>query len=322
MSPKPIVVALLAVASTFVPSGAFAQADAQCSAKITQLESNTRTFASEAQKQNLDFLQADMQSTSLKGVQPLMNASPTADVLSDLKEKKEQFDEWADSLRKVSASVQELLSCMNTPGCKALDIVKRQNREIKAEMQEMFKRWAESLGDEGMNGAIERVRKANSLLQGYVKSIEPSNSGAGDAIDECSRVMEQRVRATDPTKGSSTPATPVSTPSNGSGDQPGFTPATPPNETAEPGTPVGKYITLGAVTAGGLAGLKYWQDQQAASGANCPTPTLPVSACFDPKQGGSSPACRAALTEVDAYCACKGMKRGSGTEGFNQCVPK
>jgi len=226
-------VAIVMSAILIAPSPAIVSAGAQapaCDAALNKLETETQQLGRDLNADVKEFIKTDVAETSLAGIKNHFKGNPTAEAVSDVKDKWEKFNTYAEYIKNARVTMEDLSRCLNTPGCKLIEFAKRQNEAIA--------KWIQSLGDEGLNVATERVNKAAKLLQGYVeKTLTTATNGALDTVTKCGANFEQRAN--------------TSTDTTQSGGQTN-TPFTAPPSTGGGGSSAVWWV-LGAAIGGGLA---------------------------------------------------------------------
>ena len=264
MTPKiaSVAVPLFVALSWIAPSSAQAQAGVQvgenCSQVIRQNDSNLQAFRSEAEKQGLGFLRDDAVSSASAEVTRIFQDSgnPTAAFIGDVQNFKDQLSNWEATCKKYQVALKDIIECADSgkPGCLA-DLAKRQNKAIGE--------WLQSLLNEGTQAAIERVRKASSLLNSYVSRVAGTGLGSASAAVSCMNQYQQTARQ------SAQPAEPVtlnppptqSKPESGAKSGGGLS----------KGTIVTGALVAGAVGAGlaAKAAANKADGQQSTSGGDC-----------------------------------------------------
>jgi hypothetical protein len=270
-----------------------------CSPAIDSIDRDLAAFGRHAKDQNLSFIQTDVASTALSGIRARLAGNATADALFDLKERKEQFDDYAEHIRSAGVTMEDLKKCLAL-ACDIRDFTNRTNDAIAA--------WIRSLGDAGTNAMAERVNAAASLVQGHAQgALSMAQGSALRAVENCTARFEGRVQA-------QAAAEPVVGAGSADGVAPlgaGAAPA--PDVQALPGkrgSAVGAVIALGVAVPASLYAYKYWQDLQNEAGAQCgPEPSLAVAP-------GQSRPTDAQLSAMRAWCTCQGLGFGQGAIGF------
>lgn len=282
--------------------------NAGCSQAIDDLDRQTESFVRDVKQENYDFIKTDIRDTALSGIKKHFAGNPTSDAAFDLKEKYEKWDDWRQSVVESRTTMEELQLCLATK-CSLVEFAKRQNQAIA--------KWIQSLGDEGINAATERVNKAASLIQGYAsRALSMATGSALSAVDACKTQFEQRAQSTsqDAPDFGTTPAAGGGTPPATGGTTPVVAgePAVKPSAGGR--SAARAVVLIGGAAAAGLAAAKYYQDQQGGTCGN--EPSINFDACFVNSAGST---CQTALRQLDAYCVECGMRRGREGNATN-CV--
>lgn len=163
-------------------------AGATCAEEIERIDLDLKSFERNITDQNLDFVKTDVADAALSGVKKRLSGDPTSDALFDLKQRKEQFEEFVRHLGSFESSLKELKKCLATEGCSLQEFAQRQNQAIA--------RWIQSFKDEGINAATERVNKAASLIQGYAqRALSMTEGSALRTVENCIGQFDKRVQA-------------------------------------------------------------------------------------------------------------------------------
>lgn len=197
-----------------VTRGHSGQTSASCAQVIERLERETQAFDRDVQAQSLDFLKSDVTDTALSGIRRRLAGKPTSEALFDLKDKKEKFDSWAETVRNAGITLKDLQQCLATPGCSRIEFAKRQHQVLA--------RWIQSLGNEAINAATERVNKAASLIQGYAtRTLSLAMDSALTGVNNCTAQFEQSVMSTSAPVTTSAPTSGTSPAGTGGGSSAG-----------------------------------------------------------------------------------------------------
>lgn len=197
----------VSLALTGIPDAptARAQTSAACDAAIDALERDTHQLGAQLEQDVREFVRSDATETALKGIRNHYKSKPTSEALFDLKDKWDKWNEYVEHLKNARATLEDLQRCLNT-GCPLNDFVKRQHQAIA--------KWIQSLVDDGINAAIERVNKAAKLIQNYVAdTLDLAMGGALATVQQCNTRFEQQAGSTTPQPATTPPGAGATPPS-------------------------------------------------------------------------------------------------------------
>lgn len=225
------------VAGMPVAPPARAQTPAACDAAIDALERETHQLGAQLEQDVKEFVRTDAAETALKGIRNRYKSNPTSEALFDLKDKWDKWNEYVDYLKNARVTLEDLQRCLNTRGCSLNEFAMRQHEAIA--------KWIQSLGDEGINAATERVNKAAKLIQNYVDdTLDLAIGGALATVQQCNVRFEQQAVTT-----TSQTVTPPAGPSAGT---------TPPNAVGKTSGGGGMGTALLGVAGAAAAGIGTW----------------------------------------------------------------
>lgn len=241
-----------------------AQTSANCAKEIDNIERETQAFDRDVRDQNLDFVKSDVKDAALSDIRRRLAGNPTSEALFDLKDKKEKFDSWAEIVKNSGTTLEDLKTCIATKGCPLQEFAKRQNKALAI--------WIQSLGDEGINTATERVNNAASLIQGYAsRTLSMAEGSALRAVENCTEQFEQHAQANTQAK-MEIQVTPPPPPPPSSGQPSGAEtpPAKGPSAGAKAAAVVGGLALGGAIILGVESATKKEDSSSCPSGyASC-----------------------------------------------------
>jgi hypothetical protein len=290
-----------------------------CIQVLDSSEREMRAFHNDLRRESVDF-GLDDASMDLwsEGKRALRNVSnPGQGAADSLQRVKDGLQSYVDSINEHKATMAALAACI-TPGsgCNLQEFAKKVSQEMK--------QWLQSLAEGSTGAAIARVEKASKLYGTYAdKSLNMATGSMGSAMRCVSEQQAQAARVASRTPVETNAPAAAGDPSGNeaaSAAQPAS--AAPAAAAAEGGGSNGTLWTIVGAAAGTTALVAALGSGVESASSQCTYPTdVSFDACFDPRQGGNSPACQSALQKVDKYCECRHMRRGSGTAQFNQCVP-
>lgn len=274
-----------------------------CAQIATGFAQATQTFVAAAEQQNLGFIDGQIFANQTQVLKTLMENSSQGSMAANLKDEWDKMKAQYDRIGGHAQAVHDLYMCL-APGsaCNLTSFRERATDEIR--------RWLDRYGPEGLNALRERALEASNLMHGYLDKVTKISTNTMTAMEECATPMRGQPRV-DPNTGQPVPRTPASS-SDGTPAIPEPTPK--PVDPPEDGGGAGKAIIWGLVGAAGVAygvtGLMPAEDGGTSGGNNCRQPSSnPLTVCSS--QGGSSTACRDALSAYGTFCRC------SGYSGFN-----
>jgi len=174
---------------------------ATCDTAIQAIEQQTAQLVRTVESDVRDYIKNDVVETSLSGIRSHYKNNPTSEALFDLKDKWDKFNQYVDYLRRARVTLEDLQRCLATPGCALTEFAKRQHQAIA--------KWIQSLGNDSVNAATERVNKAARLIQNYAdRSLNLAMRTAVATAEQCNARFEEA--ATGRTVATTAPAGPPS----------------------------------------------------------------------------------------------------------------
>jgi hypothetical protein len=104
---------------------------------------------------------------------------PAAKKLRELRERKEKLDKYRANVDRMSEFLRTLTACVSTAA--AGNCMERIAKTVTDENREFI----QSLGDEGIGSAAERVGRASDLVRGYASRLNGSAQGGALAAQKC-----------------------------------------------------------------------------------------------------------------------------------------
>jgi hypothetical protein len=296
------------------------QAVANCPQVIDQIARDHQAFQRKVADDGMRFLLDDTVSTASAGLTPILadSSDPTLALASKVQTYKEEFESSQARYEKWRVTFKELVTCIDTKGCSLVDMVRRQNKALQE--------WFESLTDEGTQAAIERVRKASSLLQNYTSRLAGTAQGGMSAAVSCMNQYQERAHqlaepvhlgnppATQPKPEQPKPKSPPEQPKPKSGG-----PST--STLVDLGLAAGGAVVGGAVLAHAIGNQAPDCTLQETAAMNATTSMQNAitslsacggnTSCLNAREGALNSAMQPLLNALSNLCTCMGSSVGS-----------
>ncbi|MBI4265741.1 MAG: hypothetical protein HY657_15305 [Acidobacteria bacterium] len=168
-----------------------AQAGTDCVAQLDQFQSRAQALQQEIERQSLDFAvdsTIDVVIGDAKDIVLDTTTPPTLARAAEVEDYRARITAWDSVAQVYGVTMEDLLRCL-TPGsgCNIFDFAMRQNQALR--------RWIESLADSGTQGAINRVRDARDLFQGWTSQSTSLAIGSTTAAVNCMNDYVYRARS-------------------------------------------------------------------------------------------------------------------------------
>lgn len=236
-----------------------------CAQVVENLQTRTAALNNEATTNSANFLRDELVGPALGSAKRVLEGDPTAAAYNQVQDAREKAQAWIDRLNSFDAFFQRLKQCGET-NCNMFEFIKEENARsrLAESVQEKLNEWVQSLGDNGVTAAAERVNKISSIVKNAVSGAQGiAQDGITGAVSCMGQYMQTAEAAqADPVDPTSTPAGTAPAGRSGGG-----------------GSGIGKILGWTAVLAGGAVGgaYLYEQAQLLAEESYTTTPTGNVS---------------------------------------------
>ena len=179
----------LMLASTFLVVSR-AEAQGNCPEVIDQIDRETQAFNEEARKQNLNFLIDGGVSAAIADAGKMLKVktAPSQASALDMDKHINTLESWEAIQASFGVSMKDLLECLGpNSNCSLIDFMAKQ--------KEAFQQWMQTFLGDGTQAAIDRVTRAQSLLQNHVKQLSGTAAGSIKAAASCMSDYSQRAQA-------------------------------------------------------------------------------------------------------------------------------
>lgn len=243
---------------------------ASCSEELARQDAALRQYETDARREGLHFALDDARRTALDAAKKRLAGDPTADAAKELKARWDEYQGYLEQHNVYQEVLREISACLksaNPTGCLTEPLkANLEPQRLMDRVNQAFAKWVQSLGNEAMSKAVDRVDRARSIMQNYTqRAAGMGMEAASRGIDSCLRDFDERVRRAQNT------SAPV--------DQP----PPPPGAPQAPGKKggAGKLVALGIGLGGAGLGAYYLGQQlgtldyggESESGGGTPTIT-------------------------------------------------
>jgi hypothetical protein len=212
-----------------------------CTQELARQDAALRQFETDARRESIDFALDDPRRAALAQVRKGLEGNPTADAAKEIKARWDEYQSYINQAKRYEVLMQELSQCLNGGVKNCLtQIIQRETEtsRLLGRVNDAVGRWIESLGNDTISKAAQRVERARSIMQNFTnRAAGNATQAATQGIDSCLRDFDRRVQQ------SQTSNTPVDL------QQPSSARAPAPKK----GSSAGKALGIGAAIAGGAA---------------------------------------------------------------------
>ncbi|MBY0495881.1 MAG: hypothetical protein K2Y23_16855 [Cyanobacteria bacterium] len=218
-----------------------------CDDELARQDAALRQLEVDARRESVEFALDDARRAALAEVNKRLKGDATAEAAKEIKARWDEYQGYVAQARTLEAKLQDLARCLEGGRGQCLvQFLRRDPEEVRLSdrIDEAFRKWIASLGNEAISRAAARVERARSILQNFTnRAAGTATEAASRGIDSCLRDFDQRVQRTQNTN------TPV-----GAGQPP-----PPPGAVAAPrkGGAGGKLLLGGAAAAAVALGGVY-----------------------------------------------------------------
>jgi len=180
-----------------------------CAQVVQNLQTRTAALNNEATTNSANFLRDELVGPALGSAKRVLEGDPTVGAYNRVQDARDKAQAWIDRLNSFDAFFQRLKQCGET-NCNMFEFIKEENARsrLAESLQEKLNEWVQSLGDNGVTAAAERVNKISSIVKNAVSGAQGiAQDGITGAVSCMGQYMQTaqaaQAGAVDPT---STPA--------------------------------------------------------------------------------------------------------------------
>lgn len=171
-----------------------------CEQELARQDAALRQFETDARREGVDFVLDDVRRNALGEVNKRLKGDPTADAARDINARWEEYQAYVNQGRTFHAVAAELSRCLRSPGGCLAQIAQSVRRHIEASrlsarIGEAVQKWIDSLGNEGISRAVERVDRTRGILENFTnRAAGTATQAATNGIASCLRDFDRRVQ--------------------------------------------------------------------------------------------------------------------------------
>lgn len=188
----------LLVAALLTATTAPLPAQSSCADVVGNLHTRTTALNNQAQINSANFLRDEVVGPALGAAKRTLEGAgdPTVAAYNQIQDARQKAQAWIDRLNSFDAFFTRLKDCM-AKNCNMLDFIKAENAKsrIAEAAQDKLNEWVQSLGDNGITAAAERVNKVSSIVRDTVSAAQGI---AMDGVTGAVTCMNQFVQSTPP----------------------------------------------------------------------------------------------------------------------------
>lgn len=332
-------VVVFTICAVATPVSLYAQAS--CTAEMNRQDAALRQFGGEAQREGFGFAADDAGRVALDGMRARLKGDPTADRYEEFKAEWDKYNGWIEKGKKFQAILDRMGQCLQQGASGCLNELTEFNKasdQLLSKAHEAVNKWIESLGNDNITRAAERVERAKGVMEKLTSNAGNLATGAvSGAMNNCLRDFNQRVQQvqnSDPVDLSQAAQPPQNTGSGGnsggssggaSGGGAGGGAASGGGAAAGGGAGMGTALGVGGAIAAGSVGAYYIGQElgkakcdsyelaaqrkaddmldAAYSLGNCFT-----SSCINSREPAFKSAASSYFSSLGSWCTCMGSK--------------
>ena len=172
-----------------------------CEQELARQDAALRQFDADARREGIGFLIDDVRRTALDEVGKRLKGDATADAAREIKARWDEYQSYVDQGKTFQTVASELSRCLRSAqgGCLAQikESVQRHTEatRLAARIGEAVQKWIDSLGNDAISRASERVDRASGILQNFTsRAGNAASVAATQGINSCLRDFDRRVQ--------------------------------------------------------------------------------------------------------------------------------
>lgn len=216
-----------------------------CEQELARQDAALRQLDADARREGVDFLLDDVRHAALGAVSKRLRGDATADAAREIRARWDEYQAYVNQGKTFQTVAEQLSQCLRSPqGACLNEITQSVTRHIEAShlaarIGEAVQKWIQSLGDEAISRAVERVDRTRSILGNFTnRAAGTATQAATQGIESCFRDFDRRVQQA---QNNSTPVDPRQPPPGGASPKRGMS--------------AGKAAALIGIPAAAAAGL-------------------------------------------------------------------
>lgn len=190
-----------------------------CEQELARQDAALRQLDADARREGVDFLLDDVRRAALGEVSKRLRGDATADATREIKARWDEYQAYVNQGKTFQSVAERLSQCLRSPQGACVAEIKQSvqrhidARNLAARIGEAVQKWIESLGNEAISRAVERVERTRGILENFTKrAAGTATQAATQGIESCLRDFDRRARQT---QNNSTPVDPRQPPSGG-----------------------------------------------------------------------------------------------------------
>lgn len=172
-----------------------------CEQELARQDAALRQFEAETRRDGLAFVLDDGRRAALDEVSKRLKGDPTADAAREINARWAEYQAYVDQGRTFQTVASDLSRCLRDGSAGCLAQIKESVRRhteasrLAARIGEAVQKWIDSLGNDAISRAAERVDRARNILENFTsRAASTANQSAMQGIDRCLRDFDQRVQ--------------------------------------------------------------------------------------------------------------------------------
>ena len=172
-----------------------------CEQELARQDAALRQLDVDARREGVSFLVDDVRHAALGEVGKRLRGDPTADAAREIKARWDEYQAYVNQGKTFQTVAAQLSQCLQAgqSGCLA-EIKESVRRHTEASrladrIGEAVQKWIESLGNEAISRAAERVDRARNIMENFTnRAANTAIQSATQGINSCFRDFDRRVQ--------------------------------------------------------------------------------------------------------------------------------
>ena len=194
-----------------------------CSQVVANLQARTAALNNEARVNSANFLLDELVGPALERAKRTLDGTgdPTVAAYNQVQDAREKAQAWIDRLNSYDAFFSRLVECGKS-GCNMFKFIEDEKKrsQLAEAAQDKLNEWVQSLGDNGITAAAERVNKVAGIVKNTVATAQGiAQDGITGAVSCMGQYVQtaQAARADQIDPGVTAPGATTPPPSSGGG---------------------------------------------------------------------------------------------------------
>jgi hypothetical protein len=172
-----------------------------CEQELARQDAALRQFEADVRREGVEFLLDDAGHAALGEAGKRLRGDATAEAARAIRARWDEYRQYVDQARTFQALAARLGQCLQRAESGCVDEIKAMARghleagRLSARIAQATAAWIDSLGNEALSRAVERVERARSLMENFTnRAAGTATTAAAQGIGSCLRDFDRRVQ--------------------------------------------------------------------------------------------------------------------------------